>query len=49
MDFEIIERFPEQFELLRKLFPEGHFNDERKQRLEKIYRVCEAKWDESPM
>jgi hypothetical protein len=43
MDFEIIEKFPQQFELLRKLFPEGHFTVKRIRRLDKIYRACEAK------
>jgi hypothetical protein len=40
--FEIIEKFPEQFELLRKVFPEDHFTHESKQRLDLIYRTAEA-------
>ncbi len=33
MDFEIIEKLPQQLELLRSLFPKGHFTTERIHRL----------------
>lgn len=41
----LAERFPHQFELLRKLFPKNHCTLQRIRRLDEILRVTEAKWE----
>jgi hypothetical protein len=46
-EFNLIEKYPQPIDLLSKIFPKGHFTTERIQRLDEIYRECEAKWEEN--
>lgn len=47
IDFQIVTKFRPQFELLKLLFPYDHFSPIGLSRLNEIYELAEAKWEEN--
>lgn len=44
IEFKLRQKFADQFEILKPLFPGDHFTSVRIERLDQIFTITEAKW-----
>jgi hypothetical protein len=44
---QLAQRFPHQWDLLQSMYPDHHFTTGRTQRLDKIFRVAEKRWEQN--
>ena len=47
IEFKLRQKFADQFEILKSLFPADHFTSERIERLDQIFTATEANWQEN--